>query len=378
MTRTAPLALLLAVSLADDASAQLVEVPGDHADLQTAIDLVAPGTTILIHGGQYEAIVIDKPLTLIGDPPPYITPGGSNPALAEAAIRLVGPGAGTVRLVDLLIGGTVYGGFFSASEPSIAGGGFDQLEVFDSIVEGAPWAFAYNVVFPGADAIDVTVPLVWIERCTVQGAHAANADNSAVTQAEDAGTAIRASGTVVVLDSTVAGGNGAYCRYDSSGANTCPPTCPGGAGGHGVVCQRLVHSNSTFSAGVGSSWHDELGTAFCCQGPAGTAKIVANETTLTNNLSVSGPAVLGQTLTLQWNPQGPIALLFLANGFVPPPATGTPLFLAPPLLFVAGVPAPGNVGAMVPNAPALTGYGYGFQLYAAAGWTRPAGGVVSP
>ena len=56
---------------ASSGSAQ-VYVPGDYATIQDAIDSVAAGTVIVVNGGTYDAIVIDKAVTLVGDPMPTI------------------------------------------------------------------------------------------------------------------------------------------------------------------------------------------------------------------------------------------------------------------------------------------------------------------
>jgi len=378
MSRIPNLTALLLLALTGGLGAQVIDVYGSEYDLQTAVEAAPAGATLLIHGGPYEPLVIDKPLTLIGDPAPAITPGGNNPELATAPVRLAGPGGGRVRLVNLQLGSSANGGFFFDSEPSIVGGGFERVEVFDSVVEGAPWDFPYDVAYPGADAINVDVPLLWVERCIVHGGDAANSDNAPVIVAYDAGTAIRSTGTVVVIDSQVSGGNGVDHRYDSGGAVLCPSFDPGGAGGDGVVAPHLVHANSSFSAGVGSRWFDEIGGDLCLVEPDGTALIVDSQLPLASTLSASGPVQLGQPVTLSWTAQAPVAALFLSTQFAAPVGLNKPPLLAPPLILLGVVTTPGQMTLGVPDEPTLQGVGYGVALITRFGWSNPVSGVAQP
>ena len=105
--RLTPLACLV---LTGSAVAQL-HVPGDYATIQLAIDNASPGTTILIHGGTYGPIVVDKALTFVGDPAPLIVNNNiaEAPLLAAPPVRLAGPGSGSVVFSNVNVGGTVDG-----------------------------------------------------------------------------------------------------------------------------------------------------------------------------------------------------------------------------------------------------------------------------
>jgi hypothetical protein len=373
--RVVPLALLL---LAPLAAAQVIDVPGDFPDPQSAIAAAPAGATVLVHGGQWLPVVIDKPLTLLGEGLPLFLPDGPAP-MALSPVTLAGPGHGVVRLVGIELGGGVDGSFYSECAASISGGGFDALHVFDSLVAGAPWQFAYNFTFPGADAIHVDLPLVWIERCTVRGADAAAGDNATHTQAVDAGDAVVSTGTVVLLDSTAQGGDGPHLSWDDGGGGGCPPVCPGGAGGDGVACQRLERANASIAAGAGSVWLDENGGGLCCEGPAGVAMIVVEDVPLQNDLVASGPALLGQPWTLSWSLPGPAVVLFVSAGVGPAPQLGAPkLHLLAPLFVGAVLSTPSSLPVTVPADSALTGLEFGVQVYSLQGWSRPVAGVLGP
>jgi len=373
--RLVPLALLL---LAPLAAAQVIDVPGDFPDPQSAVVAAPDGATILVHGGQWLPLVIDRPLTLVGDGLPLFLPDGPPPT-ALSPVTLAGPGHGVVRLVGIQLGGGVDGSVYEACDPSISGGGFDALHVFDSLIVGAPWQFAYNFTFPGADAIDVDVPLVWVERCTVRGADAAAGDNATHMTAVDAGDGIVSTGTVVLLDSSAQGGDGPQLSWDDGGGGGCPPVCPGGAGGDGVACQRLERANASISAGAGSVWLDENGISTCCEGPAGSALVVGEDVPLANDLVASGPALLGQPWTLSWSLPGPAVILFVSAGVGPAPQLGAPkLHLLPPLFVGAVLATPSSLPVTVPPDTTLTGLEFGVQVYSIQGWSRPVAGVLGP
>ena len=378
MTRHHLAPFLAAVLLAPLATAQVIDVPGDYPDPQSAIAAAPAGATIVVHWGQYEPIVIDKPLTIVGEGLPEFLAGGP-PPIAGSPVTLAGPGHGVVRLVGVLLGRTVPATVYTECDPSISGGGFDALHVFDSDVHGAPWQFTYNWTFAGADAIRVDLPLVWIERCQVRGADSDAGDNATQTVPVDAGDGIVSTGTVVLLDSTVRGGDGAVASWDDGGNGGCPPICPGGAGGDGVAAPRLVRANSSVAAGAGMVWLDELGVSGCCTGPAGTALIVGEEVPLANDLVASGPAKLGQPWTLSWSLPGPAAILFVSAGVGAAPQLGAPkLHLLPPLFLGIVVSTPSTLPVLVPADTVLTGLEFGVQMYGTSGWSRPVAGVLGP
>lgn len=380
----APLARLLVIALllAPVAPAQVLHVPGDYPDPQSAIAAASPGAVVVVEGGFWLPITIDKPLTLVGVADaiglPLFLPDGP-PPVAQSPITLAGGGSGTVRLAHIQVGGNVDGSAYSACAPSISGGGFAELHVFDSFIEGAPWVFAYNTTFPGADGINVDVPFVWVERCTVRGAFAVADDNHAHTSCPDAGDALVTTGTVMLLDSDVNGGTGPVLEWDSDGAGSCPPSCPGGAGGDGVRCAKLVHSGSSIGAGTGAIWLADVGSFPCCVGPVG-ADVDAPEQKLPDDLVGTGPAHLGQPWNLGWSLPGPAVLLFVSASVGPAPQLGNPaLHLPPPHFLGVVLPSTFQIDTVVPAAVAFTGVEYGVQLYSlVTGWSRPLAGVIAP
>lgn len=271
------LALALAtVSLAAAASAQTFEVPGDFSDVQEALDAAPPGATIVVHGGHWFGIVISKPVTLVGDPRPYFWAPGE--VAVTSPIVLAGPGSGNVVLQNLDVGVQVNANGAVLNAPGISGGGFDGLFVHDSTVRGPVWVFVYNYVFPGATGIDTDLPLVWVQNSVVEGSDTDAADTDQHSEATNptplgapGGSGIVSTGTVVLVDSIVRGGDGDWISYISP---DCRFACPGGDGGNGVVCQTLFYTNSTIEAGEPTVWLTETGGVSCCSGNPGTAMIV--------------------------------------------------------------------------------------------------------
>jgi hypothetical protein len=213
----------------------------------------------------------------------------------------------------------------------------------------------------------------------VRGADAVADDNASHATAVDAGHAVVSPGTVVLLDSTARGGMGAVLAWDGDGKGGCPPACPGGAGGDGVHCERLVRAGSTLAGGGGSQWFDELTVAACCTGPSGAPLIVLEDAPLCDDVHASGPARLGQPWSLSWSVPGGAALLFVSAGAGPAPQLGAQkLHLAPPLFLGVVLATPGSLATTVPADPALTGLEFALQLYGVQGWSRPVGGVLGP
>ena len=128
-------------SLAPAVAAQ-VSVPGDFATPQDAVDGSPAGSTIVIAGGVWGTLVIDKELAIVGDPQVTfegaIGPPTGFKGLAPA-IYLDGPGAGRVTLVNVLTSASYEG--FRGFQPShvtagIAGGNFDSLRLYDCTILG--------------------------------------------------------------------------------------------------------------------------------------------------------------------------------------------------------------------------------------------------
>lgn len=357
------------------ARAQVVHVPGDYADLQVAIDQVPPNATIVFSGARY-GVVIDKPVTIVGITGASILPEGPYHGVAEPGVSLAGPGAGVVTLVNLHVGAAIGGLAFVDAKPVLHGGGFSEVRLFDCTVD-APWTDDWNDLKPGVDTVDVNVPLLWVERSTIRGGNTSTTSLYEFSQSFDAGSAIRSTGTVVLLDSEVVGGSGPSLEFgDPSGS--CPPVCPEGIGGNGVQCERLFQSeNSTVTAGVGTSW--SVDGTFCCQGAPGVALIVSEHVILSGGLRAMGAPALGQPLSVMLEAPGSSAVLVLSSGVGAPVVVGpNDSFLKNPLQIVGVVQTPSTAAILVPNAPALTGVEFGMQLFGVAGWSRPLAGIVTP
>lgn len=264
-------------------SAQTIEVPGDYADLQVAIDAAPENATIVVHGGHWFALTLTKPVRLVGDPRPYIW--GDGDGVLEPPISLAGAGSGAVVLENLDVGVEISAGGFDVNAPAITGQGFDRLVVRDSVVSGPRWSLVYNYVFPGATAIEVDLPLVWIERSVIAGSDTEAAENNLHHASSNptplgapGGSGIVTTGHVVLFDSRVLAGSGdPLIPYASA---DCSFPCPGGNGGNGVVCQLLVNAASTIEAGEPSAWYDETGQSLCCAGSPGRRTIVQQEWTV--------------------------------------------------------------------------------------------------
>ncbi len=386
--------LLASFLFAPLVEADVLYVPGDFPDVQTAIDNASSGDTIVIQGGTWGPLVIDKPLQLVGDPLPLIQGEWDSVMITtfHPPITLAGPGSGAVVLARLEVGGLVNGACCgSAASPGITGGGFSELRVYDSSVQGPEWIAITGLAF-GEPAIDTSVPFVLIERSTVRGSR--TVVDSCVLNGFDGPPGLVTQGTVLVLDSTVHGGTtGPYCYQGPD----CPDPCPGGRGGIGIICDVLYRSGSTIQGGAGAMWTTFFG-AFCCQFEDGEPLQVNADLPLANDLHGSGEMQLGMPYTLSWTSTGPIGFLFFSPGAAPPtrlapsgakksaallcrpnPGCST-LFLDPARLTLFDVvSSPGGITVNLPVSSALIGMSGAFQLYdPEAGLTRPVSGVFVP
>jgi len=346
-------------------------VPSQIADLQVAINTANANDCIIVNGGTYPPIVIDKPLTIIGDATPTIdntaTPFVDPNVLP--AIELLGPGSGSVKLVNVRTRGLTDGSVnFSTTNSGISGGGFDELYIEECDIESAEW-FTLTGLGKGESGVVTSVPYVHIERSRIRGGKTDNDTANPTPGMPPGGIGISApSSTVVVIDSDVAGGAGVVLWYD---IGLCPGPCPcpsiGAFGGDGVVCDRLFSGgpNNSIIGGPGSEvlcFDTNTGTIVTAgKQPDGTP-IVANEhITLGIELAASGPLELSQTVTLVWTTVGfPILLVSTP---IQPTSVGSMgwLFLEPSTLIVAPIPS-NYISASVPNLPILIGLSIGVQI----------------
>jgi hypothetical protein len=375
--RSARLALLASASLlvSDLVSAQLIEVPGDHSDLQDAIDAASAGATILVHGGTFRSITVDKPLTIVGWPEPLILGDDSQPAF-QPPITLAGPGSGEVILARIRVEGTIDGRFFGSSTPAITGGGFAELHVYDSFVHAPEWVLLTGLGV-GEPGIETSVPFVLVERSDVKGS-ATSIDGTVGTSAWDGPAAISAPGaTVAVFDSVVTGGDSALFTYPSF---QCDFVCPDGAGGAGVAATGVFHSDSAIAGGFGAAWLTQ-GGLICCGGPNGQPIVATTVVSLPDYLDSDGPMRLGEDHVLHLSAPGPLATLRIAGGIDPPVQFPQGYrFLDPTSTASLGnVATPGDHVLAIPLDLSLLGRVTALQLVdPTSGFSRPVSSVLLP
>lgn len=364
----------------EPAAAALWHVPGDFASVQAAIDSAAPGDRIVVHGGTHPSTTIDRPLTLIGDPPPlFVNGGASSGPLALAPLRLAGPGSGRVVLCDVRVGGTVDGFLFSFTEAGIDGGGFDELQLFSCDVSGPTWVLLTGIA-EGAPGLDLGVDALLVCDSTVAGSNSANDGCYGSGPAGPPG--IRAPGaTAIVLDSTVQGGGSFFICQGGS--------CPGGggAGGAGIECATLLHADSAIVGGTGAEYYEMLafgGLVLCGQAPDGPALVAAHAQALASDLHAVGPAPrAGGTWTLAWDPGASAALLIARERALAPIELQLLgwffLDLGDGPYWLCGLPAAGSQALYLPPSQDQVGLTLCAQLLdLRAGLGRPVLGCVRP
>jgi hypothetical protein len=378
--RLASLALLPFISAA--AWGQ-IHVPGDHPDPQSAVDAAIPGDVIVVHGGTWTAaglvpaLVIDKPLTLIGDPAPTFEPpfsGGTG--YQPPAIRLAGPGSGTVTLANVRTGGQTSGITWSHMEGGLAGGGFAEVHVYDSTIAAPAW-ISLTGVGAGATGSDVDVAYLLLSGCDVSASD--GADDGCYGSVPDGDAGVRSTGTVVVLDSDVAGGSYRQPCFFTPG---CQPITSGD-GGPGIVATRVDEAGSSITGGPGAQWSDVIGTS-CGSAADGPAVVATTHVALANDLTVARPTRIGGAIALAWTTPGPWLYLVVSAPAHPRtlrPALGQ-AYLAPARARLVGLFTSGPTGSTqiaLPALPALLGIELTFQGVDPPGHvTRPVSVIVMP
>ncbi len=344
--------------------AATLEVPSPYPTVQAAINAASAGDIILVHGGTYGPVVVDKALTIIGDPMPTISntiAAGSMPSVPPA-IGLAGPGSGVVRLVNLKTRGVTDGMYYGQTNSGIGGGGFAELHVEDCDIEPADWQYLSGVGI-GEPAIEVSVPYVVIARSRVKGGETGT-DSSCYVGVPASGAGVCAgTSTVVVLDSEIRGGDGADLSF-LPGCWPYPLSLAGGAGGDGVVADRLFEGGplSEVEGGGGGDitcWGLVIG-----QTPDGAAFTVNTYVPLGADLCANGPLVLNAWLVLYMLPAGPASFLLLSTPIQPLDVPGHGwLFLQPAGMLLLGLVSGPDVSVQVPNTPALVGLSVAMQLW---------------
>ena len=372
---------LLLLLLAPSGLADQIDVPGDYAVLQDAVDAASPGDVIVVDGGEHPSIVVDKELSIVGvagNPPFLHVDFGVGPLGQDPAVTLDGPGSGRVVLSGVEVGGTAGGVVNGAADP-IAGGGFDELWILHSTVTATEWVNPTGAGF-AARAVSVDVGHVLVEDSTIRGG--APISDSVWTDAfvYSGGAAISTTGDVSCFDSIVVGGDG-LTAYMFTGIFD-PGGCQnlfGGLGGRAVVTPgTLWHANTIFAAGEGAtiSVNGSSGPEYVCNLPSGPALGVGAAITFGSlMLPPAGGLGPGDTLTLQWISPDTASQLVFSVVPTAPVRVGTAgwLYMDPEFLVIIPVPGAGVVTLPVATSdPVLTGFPLAFQIYTSAvGLSRP-------
>jgi hypothetical protein len=360
-----------------------IHVPGDFPDPQSAINAALPGDLVVVHGGAWDAITIDKPMHLLGNPAPLFkgTLVGTSSYYYGPPITLTGPGSGVVTLSNITTGGSV-GGIASWIGPGVSAGGFDELHIYDSVLRGNKWTATTDPA-EGAPGLTTSIPFVMIARSTVEASASIGSSPTAPGGAETVPGISAPSSTVVVLDSTVHGGTGGpFYLWDGWGpCGSCSGCTTLGVGAPGIVCDTLHHAGSVILGGKGADWFDAWGT-HCTTLSDGPPIVAATEVSLANNLFGSGPMKLGSTYGLTWSTPGPLTWLFFSPGI------GFPLQISGlgfgyldigSVVQLGAFPAPGSVNFGIPALPVLLGKEVALQAFdPAVGATRPVIGTLQP
>lgn len=376
MTTRAGLTLLLSLCLlAPPARTGTLHVPAEVASLQQAIDQSAPGDVIVVHGGQWADLVIDKPLTIVAPffAPAFVEVSSSHPGLGGcdpvAAVTLDGPGSGTVTLSGLFILCGEMGPLVCNPYAGVLGGGFDELRLIDTDVWAGEWGPVSGLA-QGADAVHVDVGHVVVDRGWLRArAGADDGSGLAGLTLPTAGRGLVTTGDATILRGTVDGGPGITATLDDP--LLCPPSAAsfsGGEGGDALAVAGTVwrdDGTTTLRGGTGSVITCPVGgqTYVMADGGVGPTGALV---TLPGELALNGPLVMGLPWQASWVATGPLS--YLAVGLpMPPQQVGGkgPLFVDPAGLLLFAVPGSGliNVPYLVPTDSALLGLSLAIQVY---------------
>jgi len=356
---------------------------------QDAIDDAAPGDVILINGGVHPGVVIDKPI--------YLTGVHSNRPLFRAylawelneseqqpTVRLAGPGAGTVTLSGIDIGG-VNSILISKNAPGIQGDGFDELHILHCTVQPPEW-IKLNGFGNAVPGISVSLNYVLVEDSTITGGTPAiDLPCCGPGGIFDGGPGIISPGAIGAFDSSITGGSGMDVWLDAS---DYVPDCSlvvSGFGGTGVSTPgTLYQSNSSITGGDGAlvRYFDNSVTppfSLTCNQQSGPDVTVGNIVILANDINGSGPIVANNDWTLTWYAaDGGSILLLSVEPIAPLQLNQGLLFMNPNNMIVLFAPTPGlnsQTYSVGPSAE-LIGFPVVVQRYTAIeGLSRPVFGT---
>jgi hypothetical protein len=364
-----------------------IYVPGDYPDVQTAINAASAGDTIIVQLPETGPLVIDKALTIVGDPALKLYDGTADFLCTlpwPNPVTLAGPGSGSVALVN--VNAVAYPVSDCVITPApVVGTGFDELHIIGSNLH-AP-ASGLSGSGYGAPGVSVDVPLVMVVDSVIVGGRD-NVDQCGSLFPVPGYPGIECpGGSVVVLDSEVHGGDGGLTCILSF---DCPPGGSGsglGPGGPAVVAHSLFAANSTLAGGIGSTLTlhpGGPGAVKCGKDLDGLAAEVSQLVLLPGVLQGSSVMHLGSTWSLTYLATGPLANLFLS---LAPSAPFTIAgagwaFLDPTTTLNLGPVATGVPQTLtfpIPLVPLLVGLEPSFQLLDGGhGLTRPVLSVILP
>jgi len=293
----------------------LVQAPGDF---QSWIDSAAPESVLRVPAGSWNPIVIDKPLTLIGDDGAVFEGRAAFPPVIE----LAGQGTGKVTLANIDVRGSIQGCLADAMAGGITGGGFETLEVFECDIAAPEYLCVADSGSVGGPGISVTTGHVLVVQSTVR---ASWGRGPFCEQGRGAAGIEAPSSLVEIYDSTVAGSSFIDPCFDSS---SVPPSCPDSsmmaqAAGPGVRADVLRGEGNVVAGGAPTSWRSFTQTgvnswegewADCGAGPGGGEILAPRVFSFASDLDLTGSPTLGGTLTLSWTVPRPLSALYVQVG----------------------------------------------------------------
>ncbi|MBM3975863.1 MAG: hypothetical protein FJ299_02595 [Planctomycetes bacterium] len=387
------LAIALATLLipALPAQAGQIRVPTDQPTLAAALAAAAPNDVILVQTQVPQGNVsITKPITILGDPLLRIE-ANTIGCISQPLVRLAGPGSGSVTITN-----AKFSSNFDCFDPPtpIGGSGFASLFLYEvEIPEPLSGATGLG---NGVEGLKTTgIPFVALERCNIRSAQN-DVDICSFSQAIQLGQVNHAavdigSGALLVLDSTLRGGNGGYLC--SEFASNCPfgVATAGGEGASAVKAGSVYQANSTLQSGTGSiylAWPGSAGSGTplnCFNYGSYPAVIAGTNATLPGTIEAVGDPKPGATWLLSFTlPSGASYALFSFGPGAPiaVPGLGT-AFLNPATFMSLGILSPGGGFGIknysIPNDTGLLGLQMVLQpLSVTQGLLRPVAAVIVP
>jgi hypothetical protein len=339
-------------------------VPSEVADLQVAIGSAQPGDVILVDGGVWPEILIDRPITIQGvegNRPVFGYPSATILNQPADVITLAGPGSGLVQLINLdvsIVVSTLYSP--AATGPRcITGGGFDELRVLHCNIGAGMNINVNDPQTTASPAIDVDIPYMLVGDSSVVGQEVFSAgiwQHAPPSDWPDGGAGVVTTGDAVVVESVVRGGP--VEPFGNGCAVGCPPVA---SGGDGVIASTLYRSDDAVIEGGGGA------STGCCPMRAGVDIVAGSDEVLPGTLRGDGPASLGGIFTLEADVTGPVFYLALSGFPIAPLQIGNKglLFMDPSSIFLFGLAGSGTVQipVNVTPDPIFLGIPVVFQAY---------------